>query len=81
MMRSLACAFWMAKAQGGWTASEKGAFTEIAKMAPVGLSAADAEVAWEEACSGILVPIILVHFPPGGEVREVGDVREGDVEG
>ena len=80
-MRSLACAFWMAKAQGGWNAIEKGAFTEIAKMAPVGLSAADAEVAWEEACSGILVPIILVHFPPGGEVREVGDVREGDVEG
>ena len=80
-MRSLACAFWMARAQAGWKAIKKDTFTEIAKMAPVGLSAADAEVAWEEACSGILVPISLAHFPPGGEAREVGDVREGDVEG
>ena len=76
-MRSLACAFWMAKAQGGWNAIQKDTFTEIAKMAPVGLSAADAEVAWAEACSGILVPIILVHFPPGGLPREVGDVCVG----
>ena len=80
-MRSLACAFWMTRAQAGWKAIKKETFTEIAKMAPVGLSAADAEVAWEEACSGILVPISLAHFPPGGEAREVGDVREGDIEG
>lgn len=76
----LASAAWRAKGMADWDDITKEMF--LGACADAHITDIDAAVAWREACSGVLLPFTPAVIGESSKyvyVREVGDVRPGDV--
>ena len=77
-MQRLVVFFWKSMSRHGWSQLNKEQFLEeVCGAAAIG--AAEAHAVWQEALSGILMPLTGGFGPPGGFLRDDGDVRVGDV--